>query len=194
MPLRQPMERQMEEFTELIRQEPLAAAFGAAGLFCQLIWPLFRARKAIIAAQFGVGANYAMQYALLGAWSGAGVAGLGATQSLISFIAGDRPWLRRAAFVFLPAAAAISFATWSGLPSLFALVSVTLTMMGRLQRDTIRLRLFLLAAAPFGMGYDILVGALPALIGGISSATIAATMLAREIQIRRQPRLVLSAL
>lgn len=176
----------MEEFTELIRQQPLAAAFGAAGLFCQLIWPLFRARKTIIAAQFGVGANYAIQYALLGAWSGAGVAGLGATQSLVSYVAGERPWLRRAGFVFLPAAVAISFATWSGLASLFALVSVTLTMVGRLQRDTIRLRVFLLAAAPFGMGYDILVGALPALIGGISSATIAATMLAREFKIRRQ--------
>lgn len=186
----------MEEFTELIREEPLAVFFGAAGLFCQLIWPLFRARKAIIAAQFGVGANYAIQYALLGAWSGAGVAGLGATQSLISYIAGDRQWLRRAAAsVFLPAAVAISFATWSGLASLFALISVTLTMVGRLQCDTIRLRVFLLAAAPFGMGYDILVGALPALIGGISSASIAATMLAREFKIRRQQTsLVLSPL
>ena len=48
-----------------------------------------------------------------------------------------------------------------------------------------RLRILLLAAAPFGMGYDIMVGSAPALIGGIVSAAIAAVMLGREIRDRR---------
>jgi hypothetical protein len=101
-------------------------------------------------------------------------------------LAGERAWLRHAGFVFLPVVAAICYATWSGIASFFALVAVTLVMIGRMQRDTLRLRVFLLAAAPFGIGYDIAVGALVALIGAIVSALIALSMLMREIRLRRQ--------
>lgn len=174
----------MGDLTEIFQENPAAAAFGAAGLLCQLVWPLFRARRAIITAQFGIGADYSLQYALLGAWSGAGVAGLGACQSALAFFAGDRPWLRQVGFCFLPLVAAICYATWSGIASAFALAAVTLIMVGRLQRDTLRLRIFLLAAAPFGIAYDLVVGALPALVGGLVSAVIAATMLVREIRER----------
>jgi Bacterial inner membrane protein len=172
---------------EIFLANPLACAFGAAGLSFQLIWPLMRARRAIMTAQFGIGADYSMQYALLGAWSGAGVAGLGAMQSALAFFAGDRPWLRWAGLVFLPFVGAVGYVTWSGIASFFALTAVTLIMIGRMQSDTLRLRILLLAAAPFGIGYDIAVGAVPALIGGLVSAVIAVAMLVREIKQRRQP-------
>jgi hypothetical protein len=176
----------MSSLLEMVEANPLAVAFGAMGLLCQLIWPLFRARKAMIAAQFGIGADYGVQYALLGAWSGAGVAGLGATQTVLAYFTGERPWLQRAGLMFLPLAGAIGYATWSGIASAFALAAVSLTMIGRLQSDTLRLRILLLAAAPFGIGYDLMVGALPALIGAIISATVATAMLAREILSRRR--------
>jgi Bacterial inner membrane protein len=177
----------MGNFVEIFHENPLAAAFGAIGLMCQLIWPIFRARRAIITVQFGIGSHYSVQYALLGAWSGAGVAGLGALQSVLAFFAGERPWSRYAGFFFLPTVGAIGYATWNGLASVFALAAVTLIMVGRMQRDTLRLRFFLLAAAPFGISYDIAVSALPALVGGLVSAIIASTMLVREIRSRRQP-------
>ena len=85
----------MEAFTEFFQENPLATAFGAAGLLFQLTWPLFRAHKAIMTMQFGIGADYSLHYALLDAWSGAGVAGLGATQSALAFFFGERPWFRR---------------------------------------------------------------------------------------------------
>jgi hypothetical protein len=176
----------MDGIAEIILDNPVATAFGAMGVLCQLIWPLFRGHRAIMSAQFGIGADYSIHYALLDAWSGAGVAGLGATQSAMVFLLGDRPWFRWAGFVFLPIVVVICYATWSGVSTLFAFVAVTLTMVGRLQSDTLRLRILLLAAAPFGMGHDILVGAAPALIGAIVSATIAAAMLVREVRIRRQ--------
>jgi len=175
----------MDGFLAVFQENPLAVAFGAAGLFCQLIWPLFQDRRAIMTAQFGIGADYSMHYALLGAWSGAGVAGLGATQSALAFFAGDRPWLRNVGYVFLPVVGLIGYLTWSGIESAFALAAVTLIMVGRMQSDTLRLRILLLTAAPFGMAYDIAVGAAPALIGGIVSAIIAVTMLVREIRSRR---------
>jgi hypothetical protein len=173
-------------FTDILLESPLATAFGAAGLLCQLIWPIFRARKAILGAQFGIGADYSLQYALLGAWSGAGVAGLGALQTALAFFAGERAWLRHSGLLLLPVVGLIGYASWSGIATLLAMTAVTLIMIGRAQRDTLRLRVLLLAAAPFGMGYDILVGALAALAGGIVSAIIAAVMLMREIAARRQ--------
>jgi hypothetical protein len=175
----------MSVFTGIFEGSPLAAAFGAAGLLCQLIWPIFRDRRSIMTAQFGIGADYSLQYALLEAWSGAGVAGLGALQSALAFFAGKRPWFRKTGVVFLPIVGVIGLASWSGIESIFALTAVTLIMLGRMQSDTLRLRILLLAAAPFGISYDIVVEALPALIGGIISAAIAAVMLAREIKLRK---------
>jgi hypothetical protein len=176
----------------MIAENPLAAGFGAAGLACQLTWPLFRARRSILRAQLGIGVDYGVQYALLDAWTGAGVAGLGAAQTLVALCAGERPWLRRLGLAFLPLVAAVCWATWTDVESLFAFLASCLVMLGRLQQDTIRLRALLLAAAPFGIGYDVVVGALPAMIGAITSALIAATMLVREIRRRRRSRAVAS--
>ena len=174
----------MGEFTQTFLENPMAAAFGMMGLLCQMIWPIFRARKAIMTVQFGIGADYGMQYALLNAWSGAGVCCIGAVQSAVAFFAGERPWLRLVGVALLPFAGVITYFTWSGIASIFALAAVMLVMIGRLQHDAVRLRIFLLAAAPFGIGYDIVVGALPALLGGIISAAIAAVMLVRELKSR----------
>jgi hypothetical protein len=175
----------MSALVDIFQLNPAASAFGTAGLVCQLAWPLFRRHRTIMSVQFGVGANYGLHYALMDAWSGAGLAGLGAMQSAIAFLAGDRPWLRWVSFAFLPVAVAVCYATWCGLPSMLALTALTLIMIGRMQRDPLQVRILLLTATPFGMGYDILVGAAPALVGGIVSGAVAVVMLAREIRERR---------
>jgi hypothetical protein len=175
----------MLSVAELVLENPLATVFGVVGLLNQLIWPLLRARKAILIAQFGIGADYSVHYALLDAWSGAGVAGLGALQTLIAYFAADRPWLARIAPAFPAAVAAACGLTWAGSESALALIACTLIMIGRMRRDTVTLRAFLLTAAPFGIAYDALVGAVPAFIGAVVSACIAAVMLARELRARR---------
>ena len=175
----------MDSIASVFLENPMATAFGAAGLLCQIIWPLFQAQRTIVTVQFGIGADYSIHYALLDAWSGAAVAGLGALQSAAAALFGHRPWFRFVGLLFLPIVAVVCYATWSGLPTLFAFAAVTLIMVGRMQSDTLRLRILLLAAAPFGMGYDILVGAAPALVGATVSAMIAAAMLGREIRSRK---------
>ena len=70
------------------------------------------------------------------------------------------------------------------LATFFAVAACSLIMLGRLQKDTITLRWFLLAATPFGIGYDVSVGAVVALAGSVLSAFIAAWMLSREIHFR----------
>lgn len=161
-----------------------SGAFGAAGLACQLIWPLLKRRRAMLGVQMGIGSNYGVQYAMLDAWSGAAVCALGASQTLVAFLAAGRPWLRYLGLAFLPAVAAAGLITWTGWPTLFALSALTLVMIGRLQQDTIRLRQFMLAAAPFGIGYDLSVGAALALIGACISLVISLGALRCEIRKR----------
>lgn len=175
----------MSGVIDLFLLNPGAVVFGAAGLLCQLTWPLFSRRRTMLAIQFGIGTNYGLQYALLEAWSGAGICTIGATQTTVAFFAGDRPWLRFMGVGFLPVAAAISWMTWSGWASLLALAACSLIMLGRLQSDTLRIRMFLLASAPFGMGYDLAVGAAPAFCGAVASTGISVAMLVREIRRRR---------
>lgn len=175
----------MTGILEHFADAPLATAFGTAGLAGQLVWPLFRRRAQILSAQIGIASSYATQYALLGQWSGTGVCSVGATQSLISLLAGDRPWLRWMGLVFIPLVGLISYLTWSGAASAFAMTACCLVMIGRMQRDTLRMRIIMLCASPFGIGYDLTVGAAPALMGAILSACIGMAALRREILARR---------
>lgn len=176
----------MDELLKVIGEHPAATAFGALGLACQLAWPWFRTRHVILSIQLGIGLLYCAQYALLDAWSAAGVCALGAMQTSLALAAGDRAWLRRAGLFFLPVVAALCLATWSGLPSLLALIGVTFVMVGRLQQDVLRLRVLQLGSAPFAIGHDMLVGAVPALIGCIVSACVASAALLREFHLRQQ--------
>lgn len=160
-------------------------ACGALGLACQMGWPLMRTRRAMLTVQLGIGLGFGAQYALIGAWSGAGVCFLGATQTAIVLASGrDRP-PRALAAVFIPAVFAVSLATWSGLPSLFALSAATLVICARLQPTTLRLRGVQLTSIPFAACYDLSVGALPALVGAGASAVMALVGLAMELRSAR---------
>lgn len=169
----------------MLLEHPVAAAFGAAGLACQLVWPLFRMRPRILAGQFGAASGYATQYALLDQWSGAGVCTIGATQAVIAMLVGERPWLRHLGFTFIPLAGLLSYLMWNGTASAFAAVAFCLVVIGRMQRDTLRMRAIMLAASPFGIGYDLAVGAVPALAGAILSCAIGLVAFRREWLARR---------
>lgn len=176
----------MTDLLDHFDDDTLAVIFGAAGLASQLTWPLLRTRNAILTLQLGMAASYATQYGLMDAWSGMVVCTIGACQALVALLAGNRPWLPWLGAVFLPLVAAISFVTWSGASSAFALTACCLVMTGRMQRDTLRMRYFLLAASPFGIAYDMSVGAAPALVGACVSACIGLAALRREISARRR--------
>jgi len=97
-------------------ERPLAAAFGIFGFLCLLIWPLFRARRAMLTAQFGIGIGYCLHYLLIGAWTGAGITALGASQTAFSIWVAGHPRLRVALLGFLPLVAGVTWATWGACP------------------------------------------------------------------------------
>jgi hypothetical protein len=170
----------MTSLTILSTDLPLAPVFGLVGLAGQLTWPLLRQRHRILTAQVGIAGCYATQYALMDQWSGMGVCLVGATQSTIALLAGDKPWLSRMGFAFIPVALVLAYLTWCGLPSLLATSACCLIMLGRMQRDILRMRAVMLTASPFGIGYDLSVGALAGLAGAILSFAIGAAALRRE--------------
>jgi hypothetical protein len=165
---------------------PVAVSLGIAGLCAQLAWPLFRSREIMLTVQLGASCCYAASYALMGKETATTVCLIGAIQTTITLLAGDRPWLARMGYVFLPVVLACGVLTYSGLCTIFAITACCLTMIGRMQADTLRMRRIQLGAAPFGAAHDVIVGAWPCLAGAIASFVIAGTALRRELQRRRR--------
>lgn len=162
----------------------LAPAFGVAGLAGQVVGPVFRRREAMLTVQLGTASSYAACYALIGQQTATAVCLTGAIQTTVALLAGNRPWVARMGYGFLPVVLALGVMTYSGLPTLLAVTACCLIMAGRLQADTLRMRGVQLGAAPFGMAHDALVGAWPCLAGALVSFTVAATAFHRERQRR----------
>jgi len=170
----------------MLLEHPAAAVLGLAGLTCQLIWPLFRTRRDMLSIQFCAAAGYALQYALLDQWTGTAVCAIGASQTLIAMRLGERPWLPHLGFGFIPLVWIAGYLTWSSVASGLAMTACCLIMIARMQRDTLRMRAIMLAAAPFGIAFDLAAGAAPALAGAIVSFLISLAALRRE-WLARQP-------
>lgn len=165
--------------------DPAAApVFGMAGLAAQTSWPLFRTRSTILGIQLGAACCYAASYALMDQHTATAVCLTGALQTTVALLAGDRPWLARLGYVFLPAVLAIGVATYSGLPTILMITACCLVMIGRMQPDLLRMRGVQLTASPFGAAHDVAVGAWPCLLGALVSFTIAMTGFRRELRSR----------
>lgn len=167
---------------------PLAAALGLIGLVLLAGWPLFSTRRAVLAAQFGIGAAFVGHYLLLEAWTGVAVTAVGAAQSLFALSAQDHPALRRIGWTFLALPAVIAWTTWGGVHTLLATIALTLMMLGRMQRNEVHLRLVLLAATPFGMAHDFIIGSLPAFAGGALAFVLGGLVLLRHRAGRQWPK------
>jgi hypothetical protein len=171
-------------FTHVV-EVPVATIFGTAGLAAQLVWPLLRSRERILGVQLGAACSYAASYALMGQETAAAICLTGAIQTALALLAGDRPWLSRLGYVFLPVVLAIGVLTYAGIPTIFAVTACCLVMVGRIQSDTLRMRRIQLTASPFGATHDLLVGAWPCLAGAFVTFTIAFTAFRRERRRRR---------
>lgn len=167
-----------------------APVFGAVGLAGQMIWPLFRNRETILIVQLGAVCSYAASYALLGQSTATGVCLLSAIQTTIALLSGDRAWFSRIGYIFLPFVLVIGALTYSGLPTILAVTASCLMMIGRLQRETLRMRGVQLCASPFGAMHDIAVGAWPNLIGALMSLAIGLTAFRREQRADRVTRTI----
>ena len=176
----------MTIITAVLTDPAAAPHFGIAGLAAQIAWPLFRSREMMLTMQLTASCAFATCYALMGKDTATAVCLTGAIQTTVALLAGDRPWLNRMGYVFLPVVLVLGYFTYAGLTTLLAVMACCLIMIGRLQRDTLRMRGVQLWASPFGAAHDICAGAWPGLAGAMLSFFIAITAFRREIRHRRQ--------
>ncbi len=170
----------MTSLIEHAADVPLAPLFATAGLAAQLVWPLFRKRETMLSVQLGASCCYAATYALLAQQTATAICLTGAIQTSVALLAGDRRWLRKLGYVFLPAVLAIGALTYAGLPTILAVTACCLTMIGRLQSETLAMRRVQISATPFNATHDILIGAWPCVAGALVTFCIAFSALHRE--------------
>lgn len=167
--------------------DPSAAPlYGTAALATRMVSPLFACRERILIAQLGSSCLFAASYAVMDQRTATSVCLIGAIQTMVSLLSGDRAWLNRMGYVFLPIVLVMGAVTYSGLPTILAVIACCLMMIGRLQQDLMRMRGIQLASGPFGAAHDVLVGAWPALFGALLSFAIAAVAFHRELK-RTEP-------
>lgn len=167
--------------------DPAAAPiFGMAGLAAQVAWPLFRKRDTMLTVQLAASCSYATSYALMGQQTATAVCLTGAIQTTVALLAGDRSWFGRMGYAFLPMVLVIGTVTYAGPQTLLAVTACCLTMIGRMQSDTLRMRGVQLMASPFGAAHDVVIGAWPCLAGALVSFTTAITAFRRELRRRLQ--------
>ena len=71
--------------------DPSAApVFGLMGLAAQMTWPLFRSRETMLMIQLAASCSYATSYGLLGQDTATAVCLIGAIQTTVALLAGDR--------------------------------------------------------------------------------------------------------
>lgn len=165
--------------TQILLDQPVAAAWGVFGMLCLMTWPLFKQRSTMLIVQLGIGVGLGLHYALLGAPTAATMNAFSAAQVLAAIGMERRPNLRWVYWAIIPLIAVASVVTWTGPQSALAALGMAFITAGRMQSNVLSLRLLILCAQPFWFAHDVMVGSLPAMIADAGSLTIGTAMLLR---------------
>jgi len=174
----------MERLWAVMVDNPVAAGAGLVAMVCLAVWPLFRARSAMLGTYIGNNLGFVAHYALLGHWTAVAMNGLMSVQTVVTSLLLRWPRLRWAYFALMPVLAGASLATWQGLPSFLSLAAATLSTLGRMQSNDIVLRILLLSSTPFWTAHDLAVSSLPGLVADVLSMATGAAMLLRSPAVR----------
>ena len=170
----------MEQMLAVTVQHPLAAAAGLLAMVCFATFPLFGTRWKMLSVYIGNNLAFVVHYGLLGHWTAVDMNCLMALQTVVALGLERWPRLRWVYYALVPVLAAVSIATWEGLPSFLSATATLLSTIGRGQRSQTTLRIFMLSSAPVWLAHDVTVGSLPGLIADASSMATGTVMLLRR--------------
>jgi hypothetical protein len=156
------------------------------GMTCLAAWPLFSSRKTMLTVYIGNNLAFILHYGLLGHWTASAMNVLLAIQTVVAIRINDAPRYRQLYYALMFVLAGLVYATWDGLPSLFAAMATAFSTLGRMQRHEIALRTLMLAAMPCWLAHDLIVSSLPGLSADILSIAIGTTMLLQRLWAKRQ--------
>ena len=162
-----------------------ALLLGLAGVLLNILWPLRRGRRVMLLLQAASGLCFFSHYAMIGARTGSLMNGMAALQALAAIPLGTRPGFRTVYLLTLPAIAAGLALTWMGWPSVFAALGMAGISVGRYQTRVRPFRIILLAAIPFWVGHNLLVGSLPGLLSDSLVSISSIVGLRRHLRVGR---------
>lgn len=136
-----------------------ATLLGVAGIGCVATWPFLRDHRSALAVQ-GVGAVvFAAHFALLGALTASTACGLSLLQLAIAISTRDRHSRRLANGLVLIALILLTLVTWHGPSSALVACGSVIGMLARCQTSTVKMKVAFVAAAPFWLAHNLIVGA-----------------------------------
>jgi inner membrane protein len=154
-----------------------AAIVGYLGAITNMLWPVFRSRRAMLLAQVAGAFLFAIHFFLLGALTASILITVAGVQAILAVPLGSKPRFRLVYLATVPLIAGIMIYSWQGLPSLFASLGLATISVGRYQLNIIRFRLLLVACIPLWIAHNLMVGSIPGLISDAVSITAGAWML-----------------
>lgn len=175
----------MDGIVDILLAHPEANIVGAACVALGATWPFFKKRTSLLWAQAVLHVGFSLHFYLLGALSGSLMNALGLFQVLAAIPLGTRPEFKKLYIAILPVIAAGAIFTWGGAPSVFAGLGLALFSLARYQTDTLKLRVFMLAAIFSWTMHDVFVLSLPALTTDVLSITTSILMIRRERHMAR---------
>jgi hypothetical protein len=155
-------------------------AAGLVGLGFVATWSLFRTRAGMLWAQAVIAIAFGAHFALLGSWTAVAMNAIGLTQVLLAIPGAANRGLRIAYYALIPAIVALMALTWNGWSSFFAAIGMALIVIGRIQSDPDRLRIFCVLSIPAWTVHDAIIGSVPALCADAVGLAMGAWAIWRE--------------
>jgi surface antigen len=159
----------------------ICACFGMAGL---IVWPVFRARSAMLLTQLAGLIGVSVHYALIGLMTAALVSALGAVQITAALLSNDRRSLSRTGYVVAAMMACTSVVTWRGIASALSGSGMLLITAGRARVNGNSMRLLVLAGEPFWLAHDLMVGSPVAVADALCLILGIGTLAWRHVKVR----------
>lgn len=131
---------------------------GAAGFVLVALWPWLSGRRALLAGQGASAAAFAVHYLLIGAGTGAAMAGLSVLQVATAWPDNRPRWCGALYAATVPALALLAASTWAGWPSACAAAGMMLATVARWSQSALVLRILFLAAGACWVAHDVLTG------------------------------------
>jgi inner membrane protein len=159
-----------------------AAIVGYLGAATNMVWPVFRTRRAMLLAQVAGALLFAIHFFLIGATTASILLTVAGLQALVAIPLGSNPRFRTVYLATVPVIAGIMLYSWQGLPSLFASLGLATISIGRYQLKIIPFRFLLVACIPFWIAHNLMVGSIPGLISDAVSISVGTWMLVLAVR------------
>lgn len=156
--------------------------FGVLGVIANVLWPLIKKRRLLLAGQVLACIFMCLHFLLLEAYTGASIMFVAGVQATLAIPLESYPKFKIVYIASIVSTFLVCWYTWQGLPSIFSSLALILFCIGNLQVNTKLLRVFLLLCLCSWVGHNILIASYPALVSNALALVTSVFALIRELK------------